>query len=103
MKTFIDFYFEIFYNYVIDSVIQYMFLGHLCMNKRNFLRKGASLVGSGALLGSAFMPGSSAGAVDYKEMCQIMFNESWEYFFARMLAAIGIVFWRNRRSAHQMG
>jgi|GEM_PF-6002081 len=66
------------------------------MNKRNFLRKGASLVGSGALLGSTFMPGSSAGAVNYKEMCQSMLNESWKYFFARMLAAIGIVFWRNR-------
>lgn len=73
-----------------------MFLGDLCMNKRNFLRKGASLVGSGALLGSAFMPGSSAGAVDYKKMCQSMLNESWEYFFARMLAAIGIVFWMDR-------
>lgn len=73
-----------------------MFLGGLCMNKRNFLRKGASLVGSGALLGSTFMPGSSAGAVNYDEMYQSMLNESWKYFFARMLAAIGIVFWRNK-------
>lgn len=71
-----------------------MFLGHLCMNKRNFLRKGASLVGSGALLGSAFMLGSSVGAANYKEMCQSMLNESWKYFFARMLAAIWLPSWK---------
>ena len=61
------------------------------MNKRNFLRKGASLVGSGALLGSAFMPGSSAGAITQDEMVKSFLKDSWKYFFARMFAAVGII------------
>ena len=66
------------------------------MSKRSFLRKGASLVGGGALLSSAFMPGSSAGAITQDEMVKNILKDSWKYFFARMIAKVGIKFWMRK-------
>ena len=61
------------------------------MSKRDFLKKGASLIGGATLLGSAFAQSGNVNADVYKDML----DASWKYTFAKILAFFWLTSWQK--------
>ena len=65
--------------------------GGFYMSKRDFLKKGASLVGGATLLGGAFAQSGNVNADVYKDML----DASWKYTFAKILAFFWMTSWKK--------